>query len=129
MILPLLLFFACNDDDNGTERLDLLTAHVWQSDQLLVNDVDASGPGQMLEAFKGEARFNRDGTGTFGSYTGTWNFAQNQTQLVIQSPSLDFPLITNIVELTATSLVITTSIPNPEAPQQPFNIRMSFIPK
>jgi hypothetical protein len=80
----------------------------------------------MLELFKGEAKFNEDGTGYFGSYTGTWRFASNETQIVISSPSLPLTLTTLIAELTSTSLKVTTSYPNLVNPLEPVKIRMTF---
>jgi hypothetical protein len=125
----LVILFSCNKDDDKSERFRFLTEAVWQSDSLLINGFDASGPGQLLEPFKGEAVFNTDGTGEFGTYTGTWRFAQNETELVITSDDLAFPLATKIVELTATSLKITTVFTNPLEPEIPLNIRMTFKAK
>jgi hypothetical protein len=125
-----LLVFACSDDeDDRSERFKLLTGVTWTSDSLLVNGSDASGPGQMLENFKGEARFREDGTGTFGAYSGTWSFAANETEIIILTDSLMFPLTTKIAELTASSLKVTTSFPNFELPEQPFSLRMTFKAK
>lgn len=115
---------ACNKDKTSS-RFDLLTAHTWTSDSLLADGVDASGTGQMLENFKGEAKFNKDGTGTFGQYTGTWMFVDSETNLVISSPSLPFSLTTHIVELKSTSLKVTFTYPV----QPPVKIRMTFRPK
>jgi hypothetical protein len=67
--------------------------------------------GQMLELFKGEARFKEDGTGTFGNFSGTWRFAQNETQLVIQSDTLPLPLSSIIHLLTEEELKVSTSFP------------------
>lgn len=115
---------ACNKDKTSS-RFDLLTAHTWTSDSLLADGVDASGTGQMLENFKGEAKFNKDGTGAFGQYTGTWMFVDSETNLVISSPSLPFSLTTHIVELKSTSLKVTFTYPV----QPPVKIRMTFRPK
>jgi hypothetical protein len=117
---------ACKKDEDKTNRFDLLTGNVWMSDSLLINGFDASGPGQMLENFKGQASFNEDGTGTFGSYQGTWRFAQNETELVIQSDSLPLPLSTKIHELTSESLKVSTSFPNLEDLANPLQIRLTF---
>ena len=126
-----LLVVACNDDDadNRSERFKLLTGAVWVSDSLLVDGADASGPGQMLENFKGEAHFREDGTGTFGVYSGTWSFAANETEIIILTDSLMFPLTTKIAELTAASLKVTTSFPNFLLPEQPYALRMTFKAK
>ena len=122
------VLFACKKDEKS-ERFLLLTAHVWTSDSLLMDGADASGPGQMLEKFKGDIDFKTDGTGYFGQYTGTWRFSYNESQVVIESDSLQVPLSALIEELTQTSLKITTSYPNLLNPTSPFDIRMTFKPK
>jgi hypothetical protein len=119
---------ACQKDDSD-DRFDLLTRTTWVSDSLLVNGVDASGTGQLLEDFKGEVIFNRDGTGSFGSYTGIWRFAQNRTQLVIESTSLPMPLSTVIHELSERNLKLSTSFPNMENPSEPLLLRLTFKAK
>ena len=60
-----LILWACNKDTES-EKFKLLTAHIWTSDSLLAEGIDASGPGQILEKFKGDAKFNKDYTGYFG---------------------------------------------------------------
>ncbi len=113
--------------ETQSENFRLLTGSTWISDSLLLNGADASGPGGLLNKFKGEARFNTDYTGTFGVYSGTWRFAADETQLVIISDSLPVPLTTNIVELTTLSLKITTSFP--VISSYPLDIRMTFKAK
>jgi len=115
--------------NSQSEPFKLLTGPIWASDSLLANGVDAGGPAGMLENFKGEAKFNEDGTGYFGIYTGTWRFAYNETQIVIKTDFLLLPLTTKIAELTKLSLKITTSFPNPINPSTPINIRMTFKAK
>ena len=126
--VALIVLSGCNKDDES-ERFKFLTGTVWVTDLLLANGVDASGPGQMLEDFKGEARFNKDGTGEFGTYTGEWRFAYNETQIIIETTDLPLPLSTMIEELTASSLKITTSVPNPLNPQESVPLRMTFTAK
>ena len=115
--------------DSQSESFKNLTGPAWASDSLLANGVDASGPSGMLKNFKGEAKFNQDGTGHFGVYTGTWKFAYNETQIIIASDSLPVPLTTKIAELTKISLKITTSYPNLLDPAAPTRIRMTFKAK
>ena len=122
-----LLAFSCKD--KRSERFKLLTGPVWATDTLLANGVDASGPGQLLEPFKGDAKFREDGTGTFGKYTGTWWFNPSETEINIDTDSLPIPIICDIVELTVRSLKITTVVPNLQNPSQPHNIRMTFKAK
>ena len=124
LILISLAILSCNKDGES-ERYKLLTGPTWASDSLLANGIDASGPGEMLEKFKGDAKFNTDGTGSFGAYTGTWRFAYDETQIVIETDSLPIPLTTKIAELTESSLKITTSVPNLTTGITT-NIRMTF---
>lgn len=128
VIIILLAFAGCSKDEN--DRYVLLTTPVWATDSLLVNGVDAGGSGQLLAKFKGNAKFNKDGTGTFGSYNGTWRFPDNtRKQLVISSDSLPLPIYANIVELTTSSLKITTELPDLTGQTDKFRIRMTFKAK
>lgn len=124
----LLLFCRCGNNKES-DRFELLTGPVWASDSLLVNGTDAGGPGQLLYKFRGDAKFNDDGTGTFGKYTGTWWFTESQTQIVISSDSLLIPLTTRIIELTTSSLKIKTAVPDPVNLPNQLQIRMTFKAK
>lgn len=124
----LVSLYACNKNTESANFRNL-TSVTWTSDSLLANGVVADGPGQMLEKFKGDAEFNKDGSGTFGQYQGTWKFNIDETKLVINSDSLQLPITANIVTLTATALKITTLYPNILNPAAPFNIRMTFKSK
>jgi hypothetical protein len=128
LIIAGMAIASCKKEDSNSQ-VSLLTGPVWTSDSLLANGVDASGPDGMLKNFKGDAKFNEDGTGYFGIYEGTWRFAYDNTQLVISSDSLAFPITTKIAELTAKNLKVTTSYPNLANPSAPTNIRMTFKAK
>jgi len=119
--------FSCKEKES--DRFRFLTDPTWLTDSLLANGVNATGPGGILTKFMGEAKFNKDGTGYFGTYTGTWRFNIDETQLVIESDSLQIPVITDIVELTSSSLKIKTNFPNPLDLLNPIKIRMTFKPK
>jgi len=125
-LLITVLVCATSCKEKTSERFDLLTSHAWTSDSLLADGVDASGVGELLEKFKGDIVFRVDGSGTFGQYTGTWMFVDNQTNLVIESPELAAALTTHIVELTSTSLKVTFTYTTLEGNK---NIRMTFKPK
>ncbi len=129
LVLPLLFIASCDkdDEDEVSERFRLLTTPVWESQQLLVNGVDASGSGGLLENFKGDAKFNADGTGNFGNLTGTWEFQQDETQIRIVTNAYPFPIVANIEELTSSAFRIGTLFPNPENPQQQLTVTMSFV--
>jgi len=129
LIISGCFFIASCHKNSQSESTKLLTGHIWVSDSLLANKVDAGGPGGMLADFNGEVKFNEDGTGNFGIYSGTWRFAYNETQIVITTDALQLPLTTKIAELTKTSLKITTSYPNLLNPSAPINIRMTFKAK
>ena len=121
------LAFSCTEKES--ERFRLLTTPTWEPDSLLANGVDASGPGELLADFLGDAKFNEDGTGTFGQFTGTWKFNLDETELIITTESLAIPVVADIVELTSQSLKITAILPNPQDLQNPYNIRMTFKAK
>jgi len=116
---------SCGEDEKDTP-FTLLTGPVWVSDSLLVNGLDASGVGQPLANFRGEARFLQDGTGIFAGFTGTWRFAQNDTRLIIESPDFPIPITTQVVELSRADLKISTEVPNPLLPGTNMRIRMTF---
>jgi hypothetical protein len=129
VLTGLFTLFACHEEEGPSERFLLLTTPTWESNDLLVNGEDASGEGQVLENFQGEAKFYEDRSGYFGQYTGSWGFAQNETELEIFSEAIGFVLSTSIEELTTTSLKVTTSYPNVLNPEEPLQIRMTFIAK
>ena len=125
IISGIFIAYSCNKEE-GLNRFTLLTAPTWVTDSLLANGIDASGPGGVLQKFKGDAKFKEDGTGYFGKYTGTWRFNVEETQITIITDSMPLPIVTNIKELTEASLKVTTIVPNPLDQYNPFNIRMTF---
>ncbi|MCU0472665.1 MAG: hypothetical protein MUC93_04760 [Bacteroidales bacterium] len=120
-----LMFFSCSKDKKS-ERFIILTTPIWTADSLLANGMDASGPGQMLEKFKGDAKFQEDGTGYFGTYTGIWKLYADDTEIIIMPDNEPMSFFCDIVELTVNSLKIKTSAPNQVNPSQPIPIRMTF---
>jgi hypothetical protein len=74
-------------------------------------------------------KFNTNGTGSFGSYTGSWQFANNESELIIVTDSLPIPITAQIKELTSTSLKLTTALITPTPPYTPLSIRMTFKAK
>jgi hypothetical protein len=127
LISAVVILIACSKTERS-EKFKLLTGPTWTADSLLANGSDASGPGEVLEKFKGDAKFKDDGTGTFGSYKGEWSFNNTETQVTILTDSLAFPVVCNIVELKTSSLKITTVVPDKNT-LQPINIRMTFKSK
>lgn len=127
VITGLLVNFSCKKTES--ERFTFLTGAIWVTDSLVANGQDAGGPGQLLADFSGEARFNKNGTGSFGNYTGEWSFSSDETQLVIKTNAIAFPVTADIKELTKVSLKLTTVMPNPMDIQNPYRIRMTFKAK
>ena len=127
------MWTACDKDDDPSDRFRYLTQTIWVADSLLVNGFDAGSPGGLLEDFRGDVDFREDGTGTFGIYEGTWQFQQNETELLIRSDSLTVlpmnTLYTKIEELEANSLKISATFPNPYDPNNPLRLRLTFLPK
>jgi hypothetical protein len=123
------IFFSCEKDNSVSENLSMLTNHIWIADSLLADGVDASGADGLLEDFKGDTRFNSDGTGYVGTIAGTWQFSENETQIIITSASLPIPVTLQIVELNAVSLKLTTSYPKSISPPEIIGVRMTFVPK
>ena len=127
-ILSGLILISCTKEP-ATQRYKYLTEVTWVSDTLFANGEDASDPGELLEKFKGEVVFRTNGTGVFGVYEGTWNLAYDDTQIMIKADSLPMRLVTQIIELNAVSLKITTEYPNVIIPTEPIQIRMTFNSK
>jgi hypothetical protein len=130
LLMAGLLVYSCNDKE--TEEADpynLLVGATWVADSLLANGMDASGPGGVLEKFKGEAKFNTDGTGTFGEYSGTWLMSPNKKEVTITTLELVFPILARIEELTNSSLKINTGVPSADNPEVVLAIRMTFKAK
>ena len=129
LITGICFLVACKKEDTtSSERFNLLTAPLWTSDSLLANGEDASGPGELLEKFTGDAKFNEDGTGYFGQYTGNWTLTNNDEYITIASDSLTIPVTCYIEELTESDFKIVTSFPVQEEPL-PVDIRITFKPK
>jgi hypothetical protein len=122
-------FFVFSCKEKESERFGFLTDPIWVTDSLIANGVNAGGPGGVLAKFLGDAKFEKDGTGYFGKYTGTWRFNADETELVISSDSIPIPVIADIKELTSVSLKLTTVMPNPNDLTNPYNIRMTFKAK
>lgn len=121
---------SCSKKDDS-ERFKLLTGHIWESSELLVDGVDESGAGMLLEEFVGDAEFKTDGTGTFGQYTGTWNFSNNETKITISSPALmnGIPVTLNIEELTSAVFTMSTTLPIKGDIANPNLIELTFTAK
>jgi hypothetical protein len=128
-IISGIFFASACKKEKLSERFLLLTGHIWTTDSLLADGVDASGPGEILEKFKGDASFNEDGTGYFGIYTGTWRFNVDETEITIVTEEMPLPIISDIIELTNISLKIKTLVDNEALPGEKIKIRMTFKAK
>ena len=128
LITAYLLLSGCNKDDES-ERFKLLTTPVWTSESILANGVEPAGSWIFLKQFSGDAKFNKDGTGSFGSYTGEWKFNAAETEITIITTAVSLPIITDIEELTSKSLKITTTVNNPLNPLESADVSMTFKAK
>jgi hypothetical protein len=95
IIATLVIAHSCKQEES--DRFKYLTGTVWTPVSLLANGVDATGPDGILAGFVGDAKFNEDGTGTFGTYSGEWMFASAEEKLSITSMSPPVSLILNII--------------------------------
>ena len=127
-ITACMLIIACSKEKES-ERFKLLTTPVWTSESILANGVEPAGSWVFLKQFSGDAKFNKDGTGTFGSYTGQWRFNEDETEITIITSTVPLPIITDIVVLTSQSLRITTTINNPLNPSESADVSMTFKAK
>jgi len=127
IISGIIVASACSKNEKS-ERFLLLTGPEWATDSILANGADARQD-PVFGKFMGDARFNTDGTGFFGIYTGTWRFNVAETQITIVTDSLPLPIVNDIIELTKISFKIKTLIPNQAIPDQPIKIRMTFKAK
>lgn len=128
LITAYLLLSGCSKDDES-EKFKLLTTPVWTSESILANGVEPAGSWIFLKQFSGDAKFNKDGTGSFGSYTGQWRFNEDETEITIITTAVPLPIITDIVELTSKSLKITTTVNNPLNPLESADVSMTFKAK
>ncbi len=130
LVIVASVYISCKKETTSSDNLNLLTNHIWTADSLLADGKDASGQGGLLEMFKGDTKFNEDGTGYVGEITGTWKFSNDEeTAVTITSDSLAIPVTANIAELTSESLKLTTVFPLPTTPVTTAAVRMTFIPK
>ena len=133
LIIPIIfcvIIISCEETTEDENRnTELLTSHIWLSDSLLAGGEEEGGPGDLLEKFAGETKFDKDGTGTIGQYEGTWQFNDDETLLIITSDSLPAAVTTIINELTEISLKVSTIFPINNDPTNLIGIRMTFVPK
>ena len=138
LFLSFIIIVSCDkeEEDEVSERFDLLTGVEWESESLFVNGVDASdhSAGDLFENLRGTAKFNKDGTGTFGAFTGTWRFLKDYTVLEIKTVIpfgeilLPITLPADIIELTAIKLKIETDFQDIDSDDE-LKIEMTFRAK
>lgn len=129
IIISGILLYSCSKEEEEVilTPYQMLTGNTWHSDSLLADGEDASGPGELLEKFKGEAHFRTDGTGTFGEYSGEWTLSEDNSEITIITTEMPLPITAIINELTQSSLKITTGFPDASNPGEVIIIRMTFI--
>jgi hypothetical protein len=128
MIASSFVVVTCKKDELS-DRFKYLTGTVWVADSLLSDGIEVGGVGGLLENFNGDLTFNPDGTGKFGVYKGTWELTYGDTEIILTTDSLAFPVVTQVEELTKNSLKVTTGFPDALNPGHMLNIRMTFKSK
>ena len=118
-LITLTIFSSCGKDDpKPVTKTDLLVAHEWRGDQVMVNGIDVSNrpevTGQIGQIKTVRLTFNRDGTynarymTSLGeqTQTGNWSFNEGETKLT-------FALYgeTEVKTLTENNLNLTAKIP------------------
>ncbi|MBC5774986.1 lipocalin family protein [Pontibacter sp. KCTC 32443] len=89
---------SCDEDDDDTtpDKESLLTAGEWTGDKIYVQGVDATD--DFAELFDFDVKnstisFSADGTYTadsdFGSDEGTWEFSEDETQIILDEGTDD----------------------------------------
>jgi hypothetical protein len=90
LVLPLGLA-SCKKDDPEPTNTDLVVAHEWQGDRVLVNNIDVSSRPEIIDMLldikSTRLTLRRDGTytavyqqaGTTQTSTGNWSFKENET--------------------------------------------------
>ena len=122
------LIIACSKEEKS-ERFKLLTTPVWTSESFVATGTDTSGVGAIIKQLKGDAKFNEDGTGYFGSFTGQWRFNPDETEITIVAQSLPLPIVTEIILLTAQSLKLNAPVTIQSHPQDLIDLLMTFKAK
>ncbi|MHC2993467.1 hypothetical protein OB13_18505 [Pontibacter sp. HJ8] len=97
MVLSFSFLFTACDDDDDTEptKTDLVVAHEWKGERILVNGLDVSSrpeiKSMLLDIKSTVLTLRRDGTytavydqnGSSQTATGSWSFKENETILFI----------------------------------------------
>ncbi len=120
-----LLLFSC-DKNKKSERFTLLTTPVWTTESVTATGADTSGVSVLVKLVWGDAKFNTDGTGTFGMFSGNWSFNSDEDQITITTASLPSAIVANIITLTNQSLKLSTDLAFPTHPENLINIVLSF---
>ncbi|MEJ8755785.1 hypothetical protein WG947_02150 [Pontibacter sp. H259] len=109
--LLLVTSVSCDDDDDddaSPNNTSLLTASTWKGDKLYYQGVDVTEDfSPILDVKATTIKFNANGTYTITadgtSDTGTWEFTNNETQ-VLMDEGTDDELLIDVNRLTATEL-------------------------
>jgi hypothetical protein len=98
-LLVIILFYltACEekeDEPQPATRTELLTAKPWKMNKILGNGIDVTNNPLLPDNLKDmRVKFDPDGsytmTSVIGSQTGSWAFADKETQLVLDPKTAD----------------------------------------
>ena len=127
-ITACMILFSCSKKDKS-ERFILLTTPVWTTESIVATGTDTTGIGVLIKQLEGDAKFNEDGSGSFGSFTGQWWFNPDETNITIKTQSLIVAIVADIIQITAQSLKLSTPVTLPTHPSDPINLLITFKAK
>ncbi|WP_125185466.1 lipocalin family protein [Botryobacter ruber] len=113
-ILILISFTGCKDDEVEPSRRDMLTGGTWNGTAVYSQgtDITESAKNSGFDITKNTLRFDTNGnyTDTYdgSSDTGTWEFAENESKLLLDKNTSNEQLAT-ISQLNANTLNVTFS--------------------
>lgn len=120
-----LFLYSCSKDKES-ERFTLLTTPVWTTESITATGADTTGVGVLIKLIRGDAKFNTDGTGTFGMFSGKWSLNSDEDQITITTLALPSSIVADILTLTNQSLKLSADITIATHPQDLINLVLSF---
>jgi len=124
LVALVLLLVSCSKDEKS-ERFILLTTPVWTTESITATGADTTGVGVLIKLIRGDAKFNPDGTGTLGMFSGQWSLSDDENQITITTLALP-AIVADILTLTAQSLSLSADITIATHPQDLIKIVLSF---
>ena len=119
LIFTVIVLTGCEKDDNGPDKNALLTAHIWNFDDLSTTsaDPDIKQITNMMAAFLAYSTLDFDTDGTFSeiwpemdaNLTGTWELNADGTNLTFNKGT-DDETVSSILTLTSDVLELNATV-------------------